>query len=91
MYVKAPKIQGNILIVTVSGDSPSTPVFLGRMSASAKSLSSFVILNVAFQFSRSERRGKHSIFQCIIKRIWQSLASLLLSYCRSREEVSEGS
>jgi len=67
--VKAPKTPGNILIV--SGFSPSTPVFF----ASAKSVSSFVILNVAFQFSLIERHGEHSIFQCTIKPMWQSLAS----------------
>ena len=30
--VRASKTPGNILIVTVSGDFPSTPVILGRMS-----------------------------------------------------------
>jgi hypothetical protein len=65
--VKAPKIPGNILIVS-EWRFPFHPCFLRKnVFASAKSLSSFVILNVAFQFLLTERHGEHSIFQCTFK------------------------
>jgi len=41
--VKQPKTQENILIVTVSGDSPSAPVFLGRMSLPLQSHSPLLL------------------------------------------------
>jgi hypothetical protein len=73
--VKAPKAPGNILIVS-EWRFPFHPCFLRKnVFASAKSLSSFIILNVAFHFSLIERHGEHIIFRCTLKPMWQSLAS----------------